>query len=112
MSDTRTQPNYLGMALKHTHGMSINKPGDQELPSRQSQPLELSTMTDLLQECIHLSRCSPSVRRRDLPDGLNETVFSDIEKRIGDGFVRTLINGGENGASDKERHLTLRERER
>jgi len=85
--------------------MGIDEAGDQELSSRQIQHLEFSTVTDLFQECIHVrSRHNRRARGRDLVDGLDETVLADIDECVGDGFVGTLVNGGDEGPRDQERH--------
>ena len=93
------------MAVKDTYGVGIDEPGDQELPSRQMQTfkLKLSTVTSRFQECA-----DGFLRyRRGLLDSLDETVLADIEKRTGEDFVGTLVDGGEESASDKERHMTI-----
>ena len=64
-------------------------------------------MTDLFQECVHVSCRNRRARRRDLVDGLDETVLADIDECVGDGFVGTLVNRRDERPGDQERHLTI-----
>lgn len=103
-----TRSNWASVVVENTHGMGIDEAGDQELPSRQMQPLELSAVTYLLQECVHVVRRYLRASWHDLLDGLYETVLADIEECVGEGFVGALVNGGDEGARDKERHIGIR----
>ena len=92
------------MVAEDTYSVGIDEAGDQELPSRQIQSLELPTVADLVQECVHVSSGG-----LDLLDGLDNTVLADVEECVGEGFVGTAVDRGEESARDKERHLTVRE---
>jgi len=96
------------MVVKNTYSVSIDKAGDQELSSRQIQPLELATVADLLQECVHILLCWRCAGRREPLDSLDDAVLADVEERGGENLVGTLINGGDEGSGDKERHSTIR----
>jgi hypothetical protein len=93
--------------VEGTYSMGIDKPGDQELSSRQTQRLELSTVTDRFQECADAFRRYRRARWDDLLDGLDETVLADIEESAGENFVGALVDGGNESADDKERHMTI-----
>jgi len=92
------------MVAEDTHSMGIDEAGDQELSSRQIQSLELPTVADLIQESVHVCSGGP-----DLLDGLDNTVLTDVEECVGEGFVGTPVDRGDESARDKERHLTVRE---
>jgi len=100
------------MVVKGTYSVGIDEPGDQELSFRQSQCLELSTMTDRLQECVDGFRRYRSARGHDLLDGLDETILADIEECAREDVVGTLVDGGDNSANDKERHDYLSDKSR
>lgn len=87
--------------------MGIDEPGDQELSSPQTQYLEPSTVVDRFQECVDVFRRHRCARRHDLLDGLDETVLADIDERAGENIVGTLVDGGDESANDKERHMTI-----
>jgi len=98
------------MVVKDTYSVGIDEPGDQELSSRQIQHLELSAVTDRLQECVDGFRRYRSARGHDLLDGLDETVLADIKECAGENVVGTLVDGGDEGTDDKERHDCKRRR--
>ena len=89
--------------------MGIDEAGDQELSSRQIQPLELSAMADPFQEYVHVSCLSWRTCWLDLLDGLDDAVLADIEECVGERFVGTPVDGGDEGTRDEESHLTIRE---
>jgi len=92
------------MVAEDTYSVGIDETGDQELASRQIQSLELPTVADLIQECVHVSSGG-----LDLLDGLDNAVLADVEECVGESFVRTSVDGRNESARDKERHLTVRE---
>ena len=92
------------MVAEDTYSVGIDEAGDQELASRQNQSLELPTVPDLIQECVHICSGGP-----DLLDGLDNTVLTDIEECVGESVVGTPVDRGDESARDKERHVTVRE---
>jgi len=89
------------MVAEDTYGVGIDEAGDQELPSCQIQSLELPTVADVIQECVHISSGGL--------DSLDDTVLTDVEECVGESFVGSPVDGGDESARDKERHLTVRE---
>lgn len=89
--------------MKGTHGMGIDESGDQELSSRQMQPVEVASVTDSLQERIGgRGRC----RREDVIYRLDDTIMADVDARARDGLVGALVDGREESAGYKESHMT------
>ena len=89
--------------------MGIDEPWYQELSSRQVQHLELSGMTDILQERLYVPWRCLRAYLHGLLDGFDDTILADVDQCIGEDIVRTLVDGRDDSASDEERHWIIRE---
>ena len=71
--------------------MGINETRDQELSFRQVQLLEFSAVANVCQE--RFFRCRRIARWCDLMDGLDQTIVTDVDECVGEGFIGTLVGG-------------------
>ena len=104
--DTGSATSYKSRK-EDTYGVGIDETGNQELPSGQIQSLEISTVADLFQECVHISSRNWDTGRLDLFYRLDNAVLADVEKCVSEGFVGAPVDRGDDSARDKESHLTV-----